>query len=144
MDICIIPRPLVRRIASSEQGGIHLNAILSAALLVAVFLSPSVLHLITELPHYCLFEHFLGVPCPGCSITLALAQLAHLHIEKSISANPGGIALALVLLFQVTVRLSALGRLVTFSTAQQLVSGTSRLFFSFLVLHWLLMLFNSH
>jgi len=144
VDICIIPRSLVRRIASSEQDGIHINAILSAALLIAIFLSPSVLHLITNLPHFCLFEHFLGVSCPGCSITLALAQLAHLHIEKSISTHPGGFALALVFLFQVVVRLFALGRLVTFSTTQRLVSGTNRMLFSFFVLFWLIMLFNPH
>ncbi|MBL8365136.1 MAG: DUF2752 domain-containing protein, partial [Comamonas sp.] len=87
MDICIIPRPIIRRIASSDQDCIHFNAIFSAVLILAVFLSTPALRFVTDLPHFCLFEHFLGVPCPGCEITTALAQLAHLHVEKSISTN---------------------------------------------------------
>ncbi|MDR2240565.1 MAG: DUF2752 domain-containing protein [Zoogloeaceae bacterium] len=108
------------------------------------FAFPSILRLVTELPHYCIFERFVDIPCPGCNITLALVQIAHLHIAESISTNPGGIALVLTVTFQIGVHFSALARFVTFSTAQQLVALTTRIFFSFLMLHWLITLFNHH
>lgn len=129
---------------SSDQDAIHLNIILSAALIATFFGFSPILKLLTDLPHYCLFEHFLGIPCPGCDITLALAQIAHLQIAKSISTNASGIALVFTTTFQIGVCFSALARFLTFFTAQRLLALTTRAFFVFLMFHWLIKLSKHH
>jgi hypothetical protein len=144
MDICIIPRSLTRHVAASDQDAIHLNSIFSAVLVSVVFMSSPMLRFVTELPHYCLLEHLFGVPCPGCEITTALVQLAHFHIEESISSHPAAVVLLLTVLFQVVARSVALFRLISFSATQRLVTLASHIFFGFLILHWLITLFNHH
>jgi len=64
--------------------------------LLSYFLSPLValcavaaIH-VTSLGNHCLFEHLLGIPCPGCGITTSLFAILTGNLVAAWSANPCG------------------------------------------------------
>jgi len=42
------------------------------------------------LPPLCLFQRFLGIPCPGCGICSSVRALLHGHWLKALTLNPAG------------------------------------------------------
>jgi hypothetical protein len=79
-----------------------------AVLLTAAWLHPSPLHHGTHtqlgLPP-CGFLVMTGVPCPGCGLTTAFANMIRGNVVAAAQANPFGILLFLVTLFSMPVSL---------------------------------------
>jgi len=102
MEIRLCPRYVLNRLPVPPDRLDHLDVLLSAAfvLLAAPFLS--------YIPHVCLAQWLLRIPCPGCGITHSLFALAHLDFRQAWHWNPAGIALAIFLALQLLARSFAL------------------------------------
>lgn len=142
MHIALVPPSLMRKLCQSESDAMHINVLFSCALLVALFSWLGGLRFITSLPHFCLFEHTFGFPCPGCDITAALVALAHLNIHRSILIQPCGVALVSTVFIQSTIRGAYLLRLINFHRTNQAVSALSIAFTTLLILFWIFRVFN--
>jgi Protein of unknown function (DUF2752) len=102
MQFLLCPRWLLNRLPIGEQIRLHVNVFLSVLL---VCLSAPVL---VRVPHFCLFRHFLGVPCPGCGVTHSLIALEQMQFREAWCSNPAGVPLAMYLAFQFCARPFAL------------------------------------
>jgi fucose 4-O-acetylase-like acetyltransferase len=132
----------MRKLCRSESDAIHINVLISCALLVALFSWFGGLRFVTSLPHFCLFEYALGFPCPGCDITAALLALARLDIHRSILIQPCGVALASTVFIQSTIRGGYLLRLINIQRTNQAVTTLSIAFTALLLLFWIFRVFN--
>lgn len=123
MEIAFIPRRLVRRLTADDARGLHLNVLLSSALLLLLFLwlsrHPGVLY---HVPHVCLVKRYLGIPCPGCGVTGSVLAFARGDFVKAWYLHPAGVLLGLFLGLQLPLRSLALWR----SGAGRVVSTISR------------------
>lgn len=142
MHIALVPPSLIRRFCRSESDAIHINVLFSCTLLVAFFSWLGGLRFITSLPHFCLFEHAVGIPCPGCDITSALLALARFDIYRSVSIQPCGLALVSTVFIQSATRGAYLLRLINFKQTNQIVSVLSIAFTALLMFFWIFRLFN--
>lgn len=52
---------------------------------------------IGQLPSFCLFYHWTGLPCPGCGLTRSFVSLGHGHFVESLHWHPLGPAIFFVL-----------------------------------------------
>lgn len=143
MDILLIPQSLLGRLRLSPGDARHLNGLLSLALLVAVFITPAVFHYVVATPHFCLFEHFLDIPCPGCDITTALAALMQANVHRSFTIQPCALLLVMALFLQTSVRIAYFSRLLGFRMSNQLISYFELIFVVCLMYFWLFRLSNN-
>ncbi len=102
MEIFILPNWMLARLALTPAQRVHLNAF--ASMLLAVIAAP----LAVRLPHICLFQYFLHIPCPGCGVTHAIFALARLDLAAAWRANPAGIIVAALFISQLITRPVAL------------------------------------
>lgn len=79
---------------------------LDVALLFSNLIALAVLPLLRFIPHFCLAQRVLGVPCPGCGVIHAVTAVFRFDLTAAWHANPAGIAVAAMLVFQVTARLA--------------------------------------
>jgi hypothetical protein len=96
MEIALFPRCLFRDMEEGRRR--HLNYCVSAVVLVIAF------RYLRLIPHVCLFRWMLGIPCPGCGITTALAALCGFDFRGTMHANIAALPIALLLGFQILVR----------------------------------------
>jgi len=95
-------------------------------LALLILAASPLLALLDRIPHVCLFQYFLGIPCPGCGMTHSLIAALHGDWLASWRANPMGIPLAAGLIGRPFFRLAArlrpqLRRAVERSLSQQAV-----------------------
>lgn len=102
MEIYLLPPWLFNWIGSrglSDPGlRIHLGYFLSNVLVVALL---PLAHLV---PHFCLMQAVVGIPCPGCGITHSLLLVMSLHFRDSVTANPAALVVAATMVFQLVGR----------------------------------------
>jgi Protein of unknown function (DUF2752) len=102
MEITFIPRWILAWLFVDEDRRFHLNCAVSALLIVAG------IPLLKVIPHICLAQTLLGIPCPGCGITHALAALGHFDLRAAWIANPAAMVVGLLFAFQIFARPAAL------------------------------------
>jgi hypothetical protein len=99
MEIALFPEWLFAWTTISRERARWLNLLCSSALTIVVM--ALALDLVEGLPHFCLFQKVLGIPCPGCGILHSLNAGFHGDVRGTWTANPAGLVLAVGLLFQV-------------------------------------------
>ncbi len=102
MEILLLPNWLLVRLAIAPERREHVNAFVSS--IIAVCGAP----LLFRIPHRCLFQYFLHIPCPGCGVTHALLGVLRLDFTAAWRANPAGLAVAALLAWQILARPMAL------------------------------------
>ena len=100
MEIAFFPRWVFGGMEEDKRR--HLNYCFSAIVFVIV------LPCLRFIPHVCLLRWMVGIPCPGCGITTALLALCRLDFLRAIQANAAALPIALLLVFQITIRPLAL------------------------------------
>ena len=98
MEIDIRPRWILARLRIPEHSQHHI-ALLVSALLTLVLL-PIAIHI----PHFCLMQKVLGIPCPGCGISHSVMAFLRLKPVSAWEANPAGVGVASVFCFQLVAR----------------------------------------
>jgi hypothetical protein len=100
MEIAFFPRWVFRGMEDGPRR--HLNYCLSAVTLAVA------IPFLRRIPHVCLFQWLLGIPCPGCGVTTALAAVCRLDLRSAAKANLAALPIALLLCFQILIRPLAL------------------------------------
>ena len=77
MEIAIIPRFIIRRLFPEEINQIHANVLLTNILVIVllVFWHNDYVYL-SSIPHFCIFQKTMNIPCPGCGIIRSLFAIA--------------------------------------------------------------------
>lgn len=103
MEIYLMPHAIMDRVAGSPVGGLSLNRLLSAILLLVLFLVLPIPGALVHVPHVCLAQWLFGVPCPGCGVLRSMEHCVHGDWIGAWEANPGGIFVIIMLLLQVVL-----------------------------------------
>jgi hypothetical protein len=74
----------------------QLNMLLIGGLAAVFALFTPAIQWIASLPHFCVFEQLLKIPCPGCDITLATLTLLDGNFRRSLDIHPGATLISLV------------------------------------------------
>lgn len=98
MEINICPDWLLAKLGVPPPERVHVAMLVSA--FVALAGAPILMHV----PHLCLMKALLGLPCPGCGALHAVDSVMRFHLVSAWQANPAGVALALLLVFQIAAR----------------------------------------
>lgn len=131
MEINFCPRWLLLKAGAPPELHAHLGLFLSALLMAAA--SP----LLVRVPHICLMQVILGVPCPGCGILHGMAALARMDVAGAWSANPATFFVAALLALQLLVRPVALCCARTRPVIARISSGVSMAALTALLLVWI-------
>src|SRR5690349_24373678 len=99
MQIALFPEWMLAWVFVSRERVRWLNLLVSGV--VVILITALALDRIESLPHFCLFQKVLGIPCPGCGILHSLNAGFHGEFHRAWLANPAGLVLAFALLFQV-------------------------------------------
>ena len=98
MEIDICPRWILARLRIPGQSQHHV------ALLVSTVLTLALLPLVIYIPHFCLMQKVLGIPCPGCGVSHSIMAILRLTPVMAWKANPAGVGVASVFCFQLVAR----------------------------------------
>lgn len=137
LDVALLPRRLFKRLPLGHGAAHHVNVLLSVALITLIFLSERAFRFVESLPHWCLVEGLLGVPCPGCNISGSLSLIAHGAFASSLRLHPCGVLLVGVVAVQSAARVAVLLRLAPECSANGLIKTLGESFILALLLCWL-------
>ena len=98
MEFDVCPSWLLSKLCIRQQSRQHFAFF--ASTLSALVLLP----VITYIPHVCLMQAVLGIPCPGCGISHSLTAILRLNLVGAWQANPAGTAVASCCGFQLLAR----------------------------------------
>jgi Protein of unknown function (DUF2752) len=107
MQIALFPEWLLDLVPLASEQSRWLNLLLSGLFVMVVV--TLAFDRVESLPHFCLFQRALGIPCPGCGILHSLNASLRCNFRQAWSANPAGLVLALGLMLQVFGSALALG-----------------------------------
>jgi hypothetical protein len=102
MEIDICPRWVLAKLRIPEPSRHHV------AMLVSTFLAVALLPLAIRIPHFCLMQGVLGIPCPGCGVCHSILAILRLKPGIAWHANPAGIGVVSAFGFQLAARSIAL------------------------------------
>lgn len=98
MEFDLFPRAVLNRL------GVPTCLQRDVSLLISSLLVLLILPVLGLIPHVCLMQTLLHVPCPGCGVSHAMMAACQLNFGRAWGLNPGGLALAVFLMMQVVVR----------------------------------------
>jgi hypothetical protein len=130
MEIDICPRWVLTRLRISVRSQHHV------ALLVSTLLTLALLPLAIYIPHFCLMQKALGIPCPGCGISHSVIAFLQLKPVIAWQANPAGVGVASVFCFQLLARPIAITAPRTGVVVSQLSRYLSNMALGSLLLVW--------
>ena len=99
MQIALFPEWLVDRVPISREQAKWWNRLFSGMLVITV--TVLAFDRLEGLPHFCLFQLALGIPCPGCGVLHSLNASFRCDFRNAWMANPAGLVLAFGLMLQV-------------------------------------------
>ncbi len=102
MEFRFIPVWIMRRLGVSADLEVHWSILVST--MIAALMAPVLMYL----PHVCLTQTLLGIPCPGCGILHAVKETVEMHFKAAALSNPAGIVLVLVIGSQVLLQSGAI------------------------------------
>ena len=136
LDVTLLPSRLLRRLPIGRGAEHHVNVLLSLALIGVVFGNGWALGLVESLPHRCLSEFLLGIPCPGCDMTGSLSLIAHGSLASSLRLQPCGLLLVSVVAFQSATRIALLLRWVREDAGTRFIRSLGNAFVVVLLAWW--------
>lgn len=141
MQITLIPTSAFKRYGPFGIDARHVNVLVSGTILILLFSWHDGLRYITGLPHICLFEYVLGIPCPGCDITAALVKLAGLDVYGSLLTQPCAVVLVVTFFGQLIVSAAHVSQHLDLNAANKSARALGNVFVSVLLLFWFYRLF---
>ncbi len=136
MEIDICPRWVLAKVGVPYEVQPHVGLLFSS---VVAMISPL---LLIHLPHVCIMQRFLHIPCPGCGVLHAMTSVLRLHIVQACQFNPAGVVLASLLCFQIVARPLAIVSARTRPAINQLSKRGSSAALTSLILVWILRLYS--
>jgi hypothetical protein len=109
MEIAFLPAWILRRLSDDRAAQVHLNILISCSSLLLIFLLiPGMIRAVLSVPHVCLMETLLQLPCPACGLSASLLAAGRLDLPSAWSHHPVGPFLVAFVLLQLPARLIAL------------------------------------
>jgi hypothetical protein len=110
MEITIIPRWIIKYVCANSRKQYDTNILISNLLIISVFavLKETIIDVLNMLPHFCLMNKMLDIPCPACGITRAFCELSKGNFEQAYKLNFSSIFVAFFFLFQIPLRICSL------------------------------------
>ena len=143
MLIAFLPRRVLARLSPDRAAQAHLNILLSSTLvLVGIVTLGRYPGLIAGVPHFCLAERLLGLPCPGCGMVRALTAIPCGRLVASCHYNAAAIPFFALCCAQVPIRAM---RLAKRGDAQRLAAASrimERAALTTILVVWVLRLFH--
>lgn len=136
MDIRLLPGVLFERLHLRADAQHHLNVLLSVVAVATAFVVGDVLGVARSLPHVCLVEHLLSIPCPGCGMTRSLALIARGDVKASLTVHPCGVLLVAGIAVQSITRVVRLARSVPEFLADGLIRTLNHGMLAALIAVW--------
>lgn len=131
MEIDICPRWVLAWLCIPRQSQHHV------ALLASTLLTLALLPLAIHIPHFCLMQKVLGIPCPGCGVSHSVMAFLRLKPVMAWQANPAGVGVASVFCFQLVARPIAITAPRTGLVVSQVSRHLSNVALGSLLLVWL-------
>ena len=123
MEVAIIPRFIIKYMFHDDTKQIHANILFSNIFIILAFFSlHSCSDQLASIPHVCVFQKVLGIPCPGCGITRSLFSIVNGDMFLAWQYNPTGLLIFLFILMQIPLRIIAL----KFQNTAEMISKISR------------------
>jgi len=107
MEICIIPKFILRRISNNVIIQLQWSILISSCIVLISFCIVK-MEFVNSIPHFCVFKEITTFPCPGCGIIRSIYYLYDLKFIKSLSFNPCGVLIVLSQIIQVPLRIIVL------------------------------------
>ena len=139
IDFAIIPRILLDRLELDPERRIHVNVLLSTvALFIAAVLAGHFEDVLRAVPHVCLSQVLLGMPCPGCGVTRSALAFMAGHMDQAWTLNPAGPVLCAATVIQVPLRLVVLLGAYSSKAAMKTSRALTSLVVTVLMVNWLI------
>jgi hypothetical protein len=103
MEPALFPPWLTKHWSGSFAISRNINVLASCSLITLILMSGLGSRL-TAIPHFCLLQRLLGIPCPGCGISRSLLAAAHFDFSAAWNFNPAGIPIWFFLIFEIAAR----------------------------------------
>lgn len=109
MEIGFFPGFIINKFHFNKDKELHGNICLSNVffLLFVIFIK-NFTNLLNQLPHICLFNKILGIPCPGCGIIRSFMAISRLDLYSALYYNPTGVLLVSLIIIQIFLRILAI------------------------------------
>ena len=134
MEIDICPRWMLNKLGVPCDLHSHAGLLFSSMI---VLLSPL---LLIHIPHFCLLQRYLHIPCPGCGVTHSMLAMLRLNVLQAWHFNPAGVLFIGMLCFQFVARPLALVSERTRPAINQLSRRGSFAILACLITVWILRL----
>lgn len=110
MEISIIPRWILKYLASDYERQNDVSILMSNLLLIMVFVffKNPLLGIINFIPHFCLFDKIFGIECPVCGTTRSFCELSNGNWSNALKLNSSSFFVAFFFMFQVPLRIFSL------------------------------------
>lgn len=137
MEFAFVPQSVLALFNKDKSTQSHLNVLFSSAIVILALLVWRWLPTSRFVPHVCLAQYMLHVPCPGCGITSSLVAFSRLDLRAAWRANPIGPFLGIFLSLQVPARTVAIALKNSERAVNWLSSVASRMLVAGLILVWI-------
>lgn len=140
MEIAILPRWLIRLISLDYHTQNNYNILISNLMLIALFLlfRNSLISILNEIPHFCLFDYLLKIECPVCGTTRAFCEISKGNLDNAFYLNKTSIFVAVFFLFQIPLRIVS----ILFTNKTEIINKISkyfgRLILALIMLNWII------
>jgi hypothetical protein len=133
----------MKRISADHVLQVHMNVLLSSFLILGILFSPA-FDLLHRIPHVCIFQKYLGIPCPACGLLTSCHCLRELRFADALRANPAGILIVASLFIQIFLRTWAIIAEGPYLTVVRISKITTILIVTVLMIQWLFHLLILH
>lgn len=135
MQIALFPEWMLAWAFVSRERARLFNLLFSSVLVIVV--TALALDRVESVPHFCLFQKLLGIPCPGCGILHSLNASFHGDFHRAWLANPAGLVMAVAILFQVCSSTLMLAGVAAQRHVDWVESGVVKTFISVALAVWI-------
>ena len=138
MEVAIIPRLFLRRLLHDSASQLHANILFSSVLVLAMLvLCQNQFQQISSIPHFCVFQKTMNVPCPGCGVTRSFFSIVEGNVMLAWQFNPVGLWLFLFFIIQIPLRIVALKFKQTSDTVARFSKAASWVVICIMSLVWI-------
>ena len=136
MEVALIPQFILRKLSHDADRRTHLNILISTLLILLLA------NFIRHIPHFCLFEMVLKIPCPGCGIMTSIRRILVMDFTGSLHANPIGVLIVLFYGLQIPLQIYAIVKPVYRRNIIRISHVFSYFILTGLLLFWIIKLIN--
>lgn len=121
----------------------ELNILFSNIFILVIFgaLGNNILAILNLIPHYCLIDKLLGIPCPVCGMTRAFCEISNWNLISASTLNFASFFVASYFLLQIPLRIATIASKRLRSKTNKISRTASNILLIIVLANWVLSLF---